>query len=313
MKKTWIRCNACGSDAFRSLIAVGEWQIGRCARCSLIYVNPMPFFEATAEFSEISAGFEFTRARLQEDLLSGLDYERRQLRGQRERATRFGRLWSCPPRMLEVGCGTGAAVRAAADLGWEAVGVDIDPQLIDLGRRRFDVDLRPATLRDAGLEGSRFQFIRLRDVIEHLPDPYATLVQVRRLLAADGVALVVTPNVNGLPARLRRLLGRTRGMIATVPPPHHLHGFCTGTLRRMARRAGLEPLVVTTVRPVDPLYAPPARLVAARHPLRWLALGLAEKIGMGSILAAWLVARPGLPAVGRQSGAEPTYFGDSMV
>lgn len=290
MEKEWIRCNACGADDFQKISTVGEWQIGRCAHCSLVYVNPIPFFSASAEFSEISVGFEHTSCLRQEDSPTFLDYERRQLLDQFKLAVRFGRVLPNPLRMLDVGCGLGAAVRAAVDLGWDAVGVDIDPQLINLGRRRFGVDLRLATLRDAGLEGSRFQFIRLRDVIEHLPDPYATLVQVRRLLAADGVVLVVTPNENGLPPRLRRLFGGPRNTIASVPPPHHLHGFCADTLQRMARRAGLKPLLMRTARPFDPMYAPPARIRSARHPLHWFVGRFAETIRMGSILIVWLVA-----------------------
>jgi uncharacterized Zn finger protein len=53
MNKKWIHCNACGADAYKKLSKVGEWNIGKCTKCGLIYVNPIPFFEPTTDFSGV--------------------------------------------------------------------------------------------------------------------------------------------------------------------------------------------------------------------------------------------------------------------
>ncbi len=79
MKTQWISCNACGADAFRPLSSVGEWKIGKCAKCGLVYLNPAPFFEPNAEFSAMSKGFQYTRYMHEEISPKIFAYEREQL------------------------------------------------------------------------------------------------------------------------------------------------------------------------------------------------------------------------------------------
>src|SRR5579871_1225855 len=249
----WISCNACGADEFQELAIAAGWHIGRCRRCSLIYLNPMPFFAPSEEFSRLSLDFQYTR--FQRNLtVQVLEHDKAQMRHQLERVACLRNGPIRAGRFLDVGCGSGASVRAAADLGWEAAGIDIDPVLVEIGRNELQVDLRCGTLPDSLLESGRFDFIRFRDVIEHLPNPYEVLVDVARLLVPGGVTLIATPNEGALPTQVRLGLGLARNKIATVPPPHHVHGFVTHTLARLIDRAGLHICQVSTTTPLDSLY-----------------------------------------------------------
>lgn len=53
-------------------------------------------------------------------------------------------------RILDAGCGTGAASEVLAILGAEVVGVDISPALIDIARERLPVQLRDQVTFEAG-------------------------------------------------------------------------------------------------------------------------------------------------------------------
>jgi len=273
---------------FQPLSRVGEWEIGRCRQCSLIYVNPAPFFEPSNEFSEISVDFQYTQYMRQPITPAILDFERRQLQSQFARLAQLSRNMPDRGRLLEVGCGSGASVRAAVDLGWDAIGIDIDPLLIQLGREQLGVDVRATTLLKAGLEEGSLDFIRLRDVIEHLPNPYETLLEIKRLLAPGGVALIVTPNEGGLPTQVRLLLGKKRDRVATVPPPHHLHGFTPNTLRRLFDRVGLRTRIITTTTPVDPTYVTSNNMRSAGFNWMNLVWSGARLIGRGSVLVGWV-------------------------
>jgi 2-polyprenyl-3-methyl-5-hydroxy-6-metoxy-1,4-benzoquinol methylase len=282
----WISCNACGADAFQELSVADGWHIGRCRQCSLIYLNPMPFFAPSAEFSRLSLDFQYTR--FQRNLTPEmLQHDKVQMRRQLDMAARLGNGRMSPGRFLDVGCGSGASVRAAADLGWQAAGIDIDPVLVDLGREELQVDLRCGTLPDAQLAGSQFHFIRFRDVIEHLPNPYEVLLEVQRLLVPGGMALIATPNEAALPTQIRLNLGFARDKIATVAPPHHVHGFVPETLARIIQRAGLQICQLTTTTPVNPLYVT-ARNMSSANILRVLAWRLAATLCKGSMLIAWV-------------------------
>ena len=129
MEKTWISCNACGADSYRPSSMVGEWQIGQCLNCSLVYVNPIPFFEPTNEFSDISLEFEYTRYQSQQITPGILEFERNQLRRQFAKLAEFAGGEPRGRTLLEIGCGSGASVRAAVDLGWNAIGIDIESGL----------------------------------------------------------------------------------------------------------------------------------------------------------------------------------------
>jgi 2-polyprenyl-3-methyl-5-hydroxy-6-metoxy-1,4-benzoquinol methylase len=288
--KQWISCNACGADRFESLNSVGEWTIGRCGACGLIYVNPVPFFAPTSDFSRLSREFEYTRYMHQPVTEAIGGFERAQLAFDLEQIARLkGRRpeWESHVRSLEIGCGSGASVRAAADLGWSAIGIDIDPELIGEGRERLGVDLRCTPLLDSGLPDGAFDFIRLRDVIEHLPDPYESLMKVRSLLAPDGIALIVTPNEAGLVTRARLATGRKRTLVATVAPPHHLHGFGPRTLRRICGRAGLKVYDVSTTTPVDARYVTSNNMRSSGRKGVNAIWSLGGVLGMGAMLVAW--------------------------
>jgi 2-polyprenyl-3-methyl-5-hydroxy-6-metoxy-1,4-benzoquinol methylase len=291
METKWIPCDACGADRFEPLSTVGEWTIGKCGDCGLVFVNPAPFFEPTDEFSGISRAFEYTEYMHRPVTDAVLAFEREQLLANAGEVARWSKGRSATPgrlRFLDIGCGSGASVRAATDIGWDATGIDIDPQLVQEGRERLKVDVRCVPVLECGLPDGTFDFIKLRDVVEHLPNPLEVLVKVRELLAPNGTLLIITPNEGGLPTRARVILRRRRTMVATVPPPHHLHSFNPDTLLRTMRRAGLRPLATVTTTPTDPRYVTSNNMARAggRALLRPL-WRTGKALGMGSVLVVW--------------------------
>lgn len=286
-KSLWISCNACGTDAFTELSDVDSWKIGRCNNCSMIYLNPMPFFEPSTEFSEMSLDFQYTQ--FQHELSQQvLDHDTQQFHQHIQIMSRLAGHDIQPGKFLDIGCGSGSSVRVAKDLGWDAVGVDIDTKLIALGREKLDVDIRNVPLLESGFEANQFNFIRLRDVIEHLPNPYDVLLEVKRLLVPGGFALIATPNEDALPTQLRLFMGGKRDTVATVAPPHHVHGFTPKTLKRILDRAGLKVCQLKTTTPVDPTYVTARNMQSAESKLHVLAWHAANIMGKGSMLVSWV-------------------------
>lgn len=287
MQRDWISCNTCGADEYQVLNYVEEWTIGKCSRCNTVYVNPIPTFAPDNEFSEVSKEFQYTRFMHGEITPEILRHDSAQLQRHCAKIVELtGRIWP-QIRFLDVGCGSGASVKAATDAGWKATGVDLDPQLIASGKRQFDVDLRCTPLLDAAFPDASFDFVRLRDVIEHLPNPYAALLEIKRILAPGGVVLLATPNQEGLSTQLRVALGGKLTKVATVPPPHHLHGFTPATLSRILARSGLEVLEVKTTTPVDPDYVTANNMRGMSKPAHVLFWKSAQWLGQGSMVVVW--------------------------
>lgn len=287
MQRNWISCNTCGADDYKELAYSGEWPIGKCSHCGLIYVNPVPVFAPDDEFSEISKEFQYTRF-MHDDITDDvLQHDGAQLQSHLNEIARLTDCQWSDMRFLDVGCGSGASVKAATDAGWKATGVDIDPQLIAAGKRQFGVDLRCTPLLEADFPAAHFHFIRLRDVIEHLPNPYESLLEIRRILVPGGVVLLATPNQDGLPTQMRLWLGGSHVNVATVPPPHHIHGFTPSTLARILERAKLKTLEIKTTTPVDPAYVTANNMRAKRKLPYVLFWKSAQILGRGSMLVAW--------------------------
>ncbi len=96
-------------------------------------------------------------------------------------------------RMVDVGCGNGGYLVAARQLGWQALGIEIDAQAV-------------AAARAAGLAVEQGDYRRLDDhegafdclicshVIEHVHQPLVLLRALARALKPGGTALISLPN-----------------------------------------------------------------------------------------------------------------------
>src|SRR5882724_4663295 len=89
-------------------------------------------------------------------------------------------------RVLDVGCGTGRLVGALAELGIDAAGVDISPEMLAVARRK----LPRSTLAEARAEQLPFSeaaFDRIVfSLVVHLIDRPAAFAEAYRALAPSG-------------------------------------------------------------------------------------------------------------------------------
>ena len=97
-------------------------------------------------------------------------------------------------RVLDAGCGNGVETGPLAG-GLKVVGVDCQPSYVAHCARSYPAaswvrgDLTRLAFRDAA-----FDVIVLNQVVEHLPEPPATVAELARVLAPGGRLLVATPN-----------------------------------------------------------------------------------------------------------------------
>lgn len=143
-----------------------------------------------------------------------------------------------PPanRALDLGAGTGAFARRLAMLGWRVEAADADADVFAASIRFHRVDLDGAA---TGLPSGPFDLVTAIEVIEHLESPIGFLRHVHRLLATEGTALITTPNVESLAARLKFVVtGKIRTMDERGDPTH-ISPIHLDLLPRYLERAGL--------------------------------------------------------------------------
>jgi SAM-dependent methyltransferase len=96
------------------------------------------------------------------------------------------------PRILDVGCGTGANLKMLAAHG-SAEGVDISSQAVDFCRERGLNSVRLGAAEQLPYENGSFDLVTALDVVEHLDDDVAGLQEMRRVLRRDGRVLLFVP------------------------------------------------------------------------------------------------------------------------
>jgi 2-polyprenyl-3-methyl-5-hydroxy-6-metoxy-1,4-benzoquinol methylase len=142
-------------------------------------------------------------------------------------------------RWLDVGCGAGALMRAAAERGWTAVGTEVAPRAAEAVRAQgFEVHL--GELESHGLPEGSFDVVSLVEVVEHVPEPRGLTSTAARLLRPGGALYLTTPHGQGISARALR----TRW--SAVAPPEHLQLFSLRGLDAMLAHAGLRSREVRT-------------------------------------------------------------------
>jgi SAM-dependent methyltransferase len=228
-------CNVCGSDQSHLLFVGsdlmhgigGSFSVVRCASCGLVYVNPRP--STTDMPAYYVAGYEphVGRVRARRRWLTSLD----SLYGI-EKMCRTVTKRRQPGRILDIGCATGDFLARMAHHGWSTQGIEMIDAAAAVARETHGLDVFTGSLEDAHLPSHSFDAVTLWHVLEHLPDPRATLVEIRRIIKEDGMLVIAVPNPDSWDARL---FGTAW---AGYDVPRHLFTFPPATLGRLLEATG---------------------------------------------------------------------------
>lgn len=240
------RCALCGSEGRRAPLwrdTRSGWVRARCPGCSMISVAPIPPLDEILELYKQPAGAEkslYLHARGEvEELERASGAECRGLPYFNLLTDWGGSLdWQAfenglagEKRFLDIGCSAGKTVMLFRRCGWNAEGIDVDPDAVRFARSK-GLSVHQGLLDDVEDRLSAYHFVTLVDVIEHVQDPAALLRRIRGLLEPGGLFYLKTPCADSLP---HRFLGG-----AWLESCEHLHFFSRATLCRMLENAGFE-------------------------------------------------------------------------
>jgi len=139
-----------------------------------------------------------------------------------------------PPgaKILDIGTAGGAFLDAAKKYGYNAYGMEPSADLVARGKAR-GLQLEQGTIESHNFQPASFDMVCLWDVIEHLPDPKAALIKIRKLLKPDGILLINFPDIGTTQAKLA---GKRFWWILSV----HLHHFTRDSIKNICDRSGFE-------------------------------------------------------------------------
>jgi len=141
-------------------------------------------------------------------------------------------------RLLDVGCGTGAALATYQRLGWQVAGIERSPDATALARAR-GLRVHLGEVFDAPF-GPEFDIVLLSHVIEHVRDPVAVLARAATFVAPGGKIVILTPNLRSLGFWLYG------SCWFALEAPRHLFLFDPSALAELGRKADLVPVRLIT-------------------------------------------------------------------
>jgi len=180
-------CYLCKSRAFRERIGRvrdnQQLKMLECTDCNLVFLS---------SFDHIKNDFyENSKMHSQETLNIEDWIQKTELDDQR----RFQDLKDVLPQssLLDFGCGNGNFLIKAVDLADKVCGIEPEIRLIDYFQKQnlkvyHDLSEIPAK--------AKFDVITLFHVLEHLPDPRVTLIELSKLLKSKGEIIIEVPNAD---------------------------------------------------------------------------------------------------------------------
>jgi SAM-dependent methyltransferase len=231
-------CNLCGSDNYTVLFQAGvaqRNQIVRCNCCGLMYSNPRSQPPDCQLIEEYDPDFLFAHLD-SPGVLQRQEKEMLQVRDYKNTRDFLRKHYPQKGKLVEVGSGFGYLLEFFKHDGWDVLGIEPNRGVSRYAQTQLGLDVMPVILETAQLPDASVDVLVMLHVIEHVPDPLATLKEVYRVLKPGGIVVLETPRYD---TWLFKILGKRERSLSCEG---HIYFFTTDTLQKMANKAEFKTL-----------------------------------------------------------------------
>ena len=141
-------------------------------------------------------------------------------------------------KILDVGCGTGYLGREIKKLGEnKVIGIDISAKAIEEAKKVLDeVFILNIEKDELPFTVSTFDIVILTDVLEHLYNPEAVLLKLRKYLKKNGFLIITVPNFSFIRTRFKVLFGNFEYQDKGLLERGHIRFFTKKTLLKLLEK-----------------------------------------------------------------------------
>jgi 2-polyprenyl-3-methyl-5-hydroxy-6-metoxy-1,4-benzoquinol methylase len=97
-------------------------------------------------------------------------------------------------KLLDVGCGNGEYIEHMSKLSWDAEGIEISKDSVEVCRNK-NIKVYLGTIEEFSTN-YKFDAITIRHVLEHIENPESFMYSIKKHLAENGKIYLTTPNAN---------------------------------------------------------------------------------------------------------------------
>ena len=144
-----------------------------------------------------------------------------------------------PAKVLELGCSHASFVALLRLAGYDASGVEMSPWVVEYGQQTFGVPVAVGPVETLGIAPASLDVIAMMDVLEHLPDPIATMAHCLQLLKPDGLLLLQTPQFKDC-MNYQTLVESQGAFLEQLKSDEHLYLFSDHSVTQLFKQLGAE-------------------------------------------------------------------------
>ena len=227
-------CPVCNSDLSEHFANNGFLDYDKCAKCSLVYMNPSPNLSAVQQgfqgddqllmdYFEIISKFREAPSVNMVELL--LDNKLKDIYSHKTSG-----------KLLDIGCSIGDFLHKAKHF-FDVEGLEINPKTASIAEQDFIVHrkyLDQLISEDTAKFSNRYDIVSIHQILYGVPDPLGLLKGIHTILKDDGILYVNTPNADSYAMQLYK--GKC----------NHLYGYTTQnifnhtSLKYLAASAGFD-------------------------------------------------------------------------
>jgi SAM-dependent methyltransferase len=134
-------------------------------------------------------------------------------------------------RLLDLGCATGFFAAVAAEKGFDVIGVDLNAEMIEFGRRRYRLDLRVSTVEECEFPDHSFDVVSMWGLDCHFFDFRTTFAKIVAWLRPGGSLLIAYQDYGHW---IRRILPQIK------QEPNVYYNFTRDSFALFMRQLGMQ-------------------------------------------------------------------------
>lgn len=244
MPEKLAHCPVCNSTDFSIYLETADYfltgepfSIVQCNQCHFRFTNPRPLASDLGRYYKSEAYISHSDTR--RGIFNSVYQQARKLTLARKKSF-INKLHTQKGTLLDIGCATGQFLSTMKENGWTTTGIEPDDQARQYAVDKFGLEVFPEEYLDHMPEAA-FDVITLWHVLEHVSNLPQRMMQLKRLLKANGTLIIAVPNSAAHDA------AKYGKFWAAYDVPRHLYHFTAESMKTLTEKFDFH---VTEIRPM---------------------------------------------------------------
>ncbi|NCN98860.1 class I SAM-dependent methyltransferase [Candidatus Pacearchaeota archaeon] len=234
----------------KSYMVPGKFKMFRCNRCGLDFINPIMNEKELGKYypeDEYYSFYDYNKLALVYHKVSALYHSKKNFFVSILLKPFSSLLYTYKlgkgKSILEIGCGNGMMLEIYRSYGLKTSG--LEPYGPELTKRETNLGILRKNIKDVQYPENNFDYIVMKEVLEHVPDQESVLKKCLKWLNPGGRLIITVPNTDSL---WRRIYGKNW---FGYDVPRHIYNYSPKNISILLKKIGFK---INNIRVYDTPY-----------------------------------------------------------